>query len=205
MIKKILFVLFLILTNMTAYCCSCGDKPSIEKNWELADQVFVAKILKVDSWLYNSYGNKVYSFTIQIKKSYKDQIYDGQVFRDILAVSSGSCDFFFTVGEEYLIYSHIYGQALACSICSRTNLVKNVRADEFELLERLNKKSLKSNQVKIRKFKNDTEYQVDLVKDSFEEKLKRKDLVIYILSSLSFILFIILIIVLLKKKLKRSI
>jgi len=200
MIKKMFFFLFLILTKSTAYSCDCDGKPSVEENWKLADQIFTAKIIKIDSSLYGAYGGKVYSFTIQIEKVYKDEVYSGRKFRNILAISAGSCDYFFNVGSEYLIYAKSNNYTLSCSFCSRTDLVKNVNSEEFELLDKLKKKSLESNSVTIRKFQNDTEYQIDLVKNSFKEKLKRKNSVIFILSSLSFILLIILVIVMMRKK-----
>lgn len=200
MIRKILFILFLILISPKAYCCDCSEKPSIEKNWEIADQVFIGKIVKVDSLLYGSYGQKVYVFSIKIIKSYKGEIYPGYEFRDILANDSGSCDAFFGIGEEYLIYSTGREYALSTSICSRTNLLKYVDSEELDLLDKLYKADLKDKTVKISKRKNNVEYQIDLVKNSFEEKLKRKNRTICILSAVSFLLLVIILILFFRKR-----
>ncbi|MDQ8011844.1 MAG: hypothetical protein REI96_05315 [Flavobacterium nitrogenifigens] len=66
MIRKVLFVLFLFLMSSEVYCCDCSEKSSIGENWEKASQVFVGKVVKVDSSLYSEYGQKMYSYTIKI-------------------------------------------------------------------------------------------------------------------------------------------
>ncbi|GEM_PF-6147667 len=85
-------------------------------------------------------------------------------------------------------------------MCSRTALLKNVDLEELSVLDKLNKAYLNDNEVKVSKLRNDLDYQIDLVKNSFQEKLKRKDLTIYILSLLSFILIVILLISFFKNK-----
>ncbi|WJS95942.1 hypothetical protein NYQ10_05670 [Flavobacterium johnsoniae] len=201
MIRKILFILFLILISSKAYCCDCSEKPSIAKNWEEANQVFIGKVIKVDSLLYSEYGQKMYSYTIRISKTYKDEIFKENYFRTILGVSMGSCDYYFEQGKEYLIYAKRDYNALGCSICSRTDFLQNVGKKELEALDDLYKKSQKNrNEIKIIKLHNSIEYQIDLIKNSFEEKLKRKDLAIYILSALSFIMLVIILIILFRKR-----
>ncbi|WDF63689.1 hypothetical protein [Flavobacterium sp. KACC 22763] len=200
MIRKVLFVLFLFLMSSEVYCCDCSEKPSIEENWELAHQVFIGKIIKVDSLLYGSYGQKVYVFSVKISKSYKGEIFPGYEYRDLLANGSGSCDNYFDIGEEYLIYSNRNNYALSSSMCCRTALLKNVDLEELAVLDKLNKVYLNDNEVKVSKLRNDLDYQIDLIKNSFQEKLKRKDLTIYILSLLSVILLVILLILFFKKK-----
>lgn len=200
MIRKVLFLLFLFLMSSEVYCCDCSGKPSIKENWELAHQVFIGKVVKVDSSLYSEYGQKMYSYTIKISKIYKDEIINEQSFRTILGVSMGSCDYYFEKGKQYLIYTKKDYNALGCSICSRTNLLQNIQNSELEFLDELYNKSKKNRGIQIIKFQNNIEYQIDLVKKSFEEKLERKNKVICILSSLSFILFVILLLLFLKNK-----
>lgn len=205
MIRNIVFVLFFILMSSKVYCCDCSGKPSIEKNWELASEVFVGEIVKIDSLLYGSYGQKVYVFSVKIKKSYKGDFFPGYEFRDLLATDSGSCDFFFDIGKEYLIYAKNNSYALYSSICSRTDLLKNIDSTELVLLDKLNKDFLNDKKVKISRFQDNIEYQIELVKNSFEEKLKRKEIIIYGLSTLSFILFLIILLLGSKKAFKRNI
>lgn len=200
MIKKILFVLFLILISSEVYCCDCSEKPSIQENWKLSDQIFIGRVLKVDSLLYSEYGQKMYAFTIRISKIYKGQIFKQNKFKTILAVSAGSCDYYFNIGKEYLIYAKRDYNALGCSICSRTSLLKNIDKSELELLEKLYKKSQRNNEIQFIKFQNDIEYQIALVKNSFEEDIKRKERIIYVLSGLCFLLFVLLFIILKKRK-----
>ena len=202
--KKIFLLLFLSLITSNGYCCECSGKPSVEKNWELADQIFVGKVVKVDSTLYSEYGLKIYSFTVKIKQSFKEEIYPNQYYRTILYEDTGACDFIFDVGEEYLIYAKGNNKVLNCSLCSRTDLLKNISKDQINKLNQLQKeydRSLRNvTEAKIYKFRNNIEYQIDLVKDSFKEKMRRKDLIIYILSGISFLLLLILILVIRKKK-----
>ncbi|WP_289664340.1 hypothetical protein [Flavobacterium panacagri] len=201
MIRKVLFGLFFILISSEVYCCDCSNKPSIEENWKKANQVFIGKVIKVDSLLYSEYGQKMYSYTIRISKTYKDEIFRENYFRTILGVSMGSCDYYFEPGKEYLIYAKRDYNALGCSICSRTDFLQNVKKGELEVLEDLYKKSQKNkNEIRIIKLQNNIEYQIDLVKNSFEEKLKRNEMLIYILSGISFILFLAVLILFFKKK-----
>jgi len=201
--KKLFILLFLIAFAAKSYSCDCSEKPSIKENWELANQVFIGKVIKVDSLLYGTYGEKVYSFTIKIKKSFKGEIFSGRDYRTILYVDTAACDFRFAIGYEYLIYAKGNDKMLHSSLCSRTALLSAVSEDEFTALSNLQKDDIRNrSEFKIIKLQNNTEYQIDLVKDSFKESLKRKNLTIYILLGLSFLLFLILIFVWRKKNKK---
>ncbi|MGE6356675.1 hypothetical protein ACQKCJ_22615 [Flavobacterium sp. NPDC079362] len=103
--KQFFLVLVLGLITSNAYCCDCAEKPSTEKNWEIANQVFIGKVVKVDSLLYGTYGEKVYSFTFKIKKTFKEDVYPNREYRTILYVDTAACDFVFSTGHEYLIYT----------------------------------------------------------------------------------------------------
>ncbi|KFF07248.1 hypothetical protein [Flavobacterium reichenbachii] len=199
--RKLLILIFLTFIAAKVYSCECAEKPSIKENWDKANQVFTGKIVKVDSLLYDEYGGKLYSFTVRITKSYKGFFHSGKAYRSILYIDTSSCDFIFDVGQEYLIYAKEDSKTLNCSLCSRTNLLNNVSEDEFDALDKLQIEDYKNrNKIRIVKFQNGVEYQIDLVKNSFEESLKRKNLVIYILSGISMLLFLILISVILVKK-----
>ncbi|UUF15768.1 MULTISPECIES: hypothetical protein [Flavobacterium] len=200
MFKKLFIFLFLNLITLNAYCCDCSEKPSIQENWKLADQVFIGKVLKVDSLLYSEYGQRMYAFTIKISKTYKGGIFQGNNLKTILAVSSGSCDYYFDIGKEYLIYAKRDYNALGCSICSRTDLLQNVKEIELEELGKLYEESKKSNKIQIIKFQNDIEYQTALVKNSFEEEINRKEIIIYVLSGLCFLLVALLFVIIRKNK-----
>lgn len=201
--KQLFLIVFISFFTSNVYCCDCAEKPSIKKNWESASQVFIGKIVKVDSLLYGGYGEKVYSFTIKIKKSYKGDIYSGRDYRSILYVDYAACDFPFVIGAEYLIYAKQDNWVLYCSLCSRTNLLNDVSQVELNALADLQKEDLKNrNEIRIIKPQNNIEYQIDLVKNSFEESLKRKDLIIYVLSG-ALILIILIILILLVKRRKR--
>ena len=69
----------------------------------------------------------------------------------------------------YLIYAKKESQTLACSICSRTNRLKNVEKEEIQALEKLYSKCQSDNsKVRTIKLENNTDYQIGLAKNSFE-------------------------------------
>ncbi|QSB27154.1 hypothetical protein [Flavobacterium sp. CLA17] len=199
--KKIFLLFFLSLITSNAYCCDCVEKPSIEKNWEIAQQVFIGKVIKVDSLLYDDYGGKLYSFTVKIKKSFKGEIYPNRDYRTILYIDEAACDFRFGVGYEYLIYAGREGYVLNCSICSRTDLLENVAKEELITLDDIQKEDSKDKQkIRVFKLQNNIGYQIDLVKNSFEESLRRKNLKIYVLFGITIFLLIIILILLIKRR-----
>jgi len=198
---KKLLIIFLLFINLKGYSCSCAGIPSINKNWESADEIFTGEIIKVDSLLYGNNGVKIYSFTCKVLKSYKSEIYPGREFRTILGQSSVSCDFMFQLGKVYLIYAKEESQTLACSICSRTNILENVEKEELKTLENLYKEyKSDTSGVRIKKFENNISYQIGLVESAHQEKLKSKEKTIYILISLIAVLLIFIMIMLLKRK-----
>lgn len=197
-------LILLLFISLKSYSCSCAGVPDITKNWESANEIFTAEIIKVDSLLYGNNGAKIYSYTIKIIKSYKSEIYPGRELRTILSQSSASCDFMFQLGKIYLIYAKAESQTLACSICSRTNLLENVEKEELKILEKLYQKyTSDKSKVRFTKFENNISYQIGLVENVYQEKLKSKEKTIYILLSLITVLFLIVLIMLLKRKAKR--
>lgn len=196
-----LLLLFLLFTSIKSYSCSCSEVPAVIKNWDSANEIFIGEIVKVDSLLYGNDGAKIYSYTCRIVKSYKLEIYPGRELRTILSQSSASCDFMFQLGKTYLIYAKAESQTLACSICSRTNLLKNVDKEELQTLDKLHQE-YKSDTSGVRtiKFENNISYQIGLVEDVYQEKLKSKEKTIYILLSLIIVLLAIVLILLLKRK-----
>lgn len=196
-----LLLTLLLFISIKSYSCSCAGVPSINKNWESADEIFTAEIIKIDSLLYGNNGAKIYSFTCRILKSFKSEIYPGREFRTVLGQSSASCDFMFQVGKVYLIYAKEESQTLACSICSRTNMLKNVEKEELETLEKLHKEYISDTSgVRIKKIESNISYQIGLIESAQEEKLKSKENTIYVLVSVISVLLIIIVIMLLKRK-----
>ncbi|WP_298137541.1 hypothetical protein [Flavobacterium sp.] len=197
---KFLIILFLF-AGLKSYSCDCVGIPTINKNWESADEIFTGEIIKVDSLLYGNNGAKIYSFTCKVLRSYKSEIYPERELRTILSQSSASCDFMFQLHKLYLIYAKEESQTLACSICSRTNILENVGNEELENLEKLYAEfKSDTSGVRIRKFENNISYQIGLVENAYQEKLKSKEKIIYILSGLIAGLLIVVVVLLLKRK-----
>src|SRR5437868_6494534 len=95
--RILIFIFLFFATN--AYPCDCAEKPSIEVNWENANEVFKGKIIKVDSLLYGNNGVKIHTYTVEILKSFKQDFFKGREFRTILSRDGGSSDFMFEVGK----------------------------------------------------------------------------------------------------------
>jgi len=198
--NKFLIILFLFI-GLKSYSCECAGIPTVNKNWESADEIFTGKIIKVDSLLYGNNGAKIYSFTCKVLKSYKSEIYPERELRTILSQSFASCDFMFQLHKVYLIYAKEESQTLACSICSRTNILENVDKEELQNLEKLYAEyKSDTSGVRIRKLENNISYQIGLVENAYQEKLKSKEKIIYILSGLIAVLLIIVVVMLLKRK-----
>jgi len=199
--KKILLFLCLILAASQGYSCSCAPRSTVKVNWENANEVFTGRIIKVDSLLYGNNGSKIYSYTVRILESFKQDFHKGWEFRTILSEDEARCDFMFQVGEEYLIYAKTESHTLVSSICSRTSLLKNVEHTELEKLKKLHQvyKSDTSG-VRMIKMESNTAYQVGLVRNSFEEKLRLQDSIIYLLSGIIAVLIIVFFIILKRKR-----
>lgn len=198
--NKLLLILLLII-SLKSYSCSCAGVPAITKNWESANEIFTGEIIKVDTLLYGNNGAKIYSYTCRILNSYKSEIYPGRELRTILSQSSASCDFMFQLGKTYLIYAKAESQTLASSICSRTNILENVEKEELQTLEKLYQEyTSDTSDVRIIKRENNISYQIGLIENTYQEKLKTKEKTIYILLSLITILIVLVVIMLLKRK-----
>ena len=198
--KKIFFLTLLLFSITISYSCTCGEMPSIKDNWEGANEVFIGKIIKVDSLHYGNNGAKIFSYTVKILKSFKEEFYNTRELRTIIGQDGGSCDFIFNLGEEYLIYAKSESQTLACSLCSRTRSIKKIENEEFKELERLHKEySSNTSLVSTIRFENNISYQVELVKRPLEKKIKKQNMVIVFLS-MSVIILFALILILRKRK-----
>lgn len=198
--KKILFFLFLIFTIQEGYSCSCAPRASVEYNWENANEVFTGKIIKIDSSLYGTNGSKIYSYTVRILESFKEDFHKNRELRTFLSQDEASCDFMFQVGKEYLIYAKRESHSLVTSICSRTNLVKNVESAEIEALKKLYQiYAADTSGVRTMKMENNASYQVGLVKNAFEEKIKYQNSIIYLFSG-TIALLVVGFLVILKKR-----
>lgn len=199
--NKLTVLIIFLFCGFKSYSCDCAELPTVATNWESASEVFTGEIIKVDTLLYGNNGAKIYSYTCRILKSYKSEIYPGRELRTILSQNSASCDFMFQIGKTYLIYAKAESQTLASSICSRTNILENVEKEELQTLEKLyyEYKSDTSG-VRIIKFENNISYQIGLVENAYQEKLKSKEKMIYILLSLITVLLVIVVIMLLKRK-----
>jgi hypothetical protein len=185
---KNLFLLVILTSILSTkiYACDCAEKPSVTHNFSKANQVFIGKIIKMDSLNYDKYGQTIGLYTLEIIVNFKGEEYNfnKRKFRTIASEGRGSCDYHFQVGKTYLIYAKDSDGMLSSSICSRTEALDKVEESELEELKQLQSGVNKaSNGTTIVTFKGKHEDEKDLIRNALEEKLKRKNILIYILSA----------------------
>ncbi|RXR22145.1 hypothetical protein [Flavobacterium stagni] len=173
------FILFLLFSGKVL-ACSCTEIPSYTTNWNYADQVFSALIVKKETKIYGLYGEKINSYTCKILNSYKGELLPNQNYRTLLGKDAASCDFEFKVGKTYLIFANENGLSLYCSVCSRTSLLENVPKDSLNILTEYYQKSQSdTGPLVIKRLESNTAHQVRLATLGYKEALNRKNRIIY--------------------------
>lgn len=147
--KKV-FLLLVILFSINGFACSCDIKPPVKQSFDDAKEVFIAKIVNIDSTHLSDYGKKIYLYDVRIIHFFKKDPHNrSEEIRTFFYRNSiGGCDFEFISGEEYLIYeangemNHEKSMNYA-SACSRTALLSYVKKEEINELEKLSKTKFK--------------------------------------------------------------
>lgn len=151
---KKFFLLLVILLSANGFACSCDVTPTVKQSFFYAEEVFTARVIRVDSSHFSG-GRKIFLYDLEIIQFYKknDTYYKrkntNNKTRTFFARNSiGSCDVFFFPDREYLIYSSksILGYTEIMNYadqCSRTTLLANVKKEELDLLEYLEMTGIK--------------------------------------------------------------
>lgn len=149
---KKLFLLLVILFTFHGFACSCDITQPVKQAFDNSKEVFIGKIISIDSTHLSDYGWKIYLYDIKVLHFFKKDEHDRSkeirtfFFRNI----PGLCDSGFIPGENYLIYEangeRNYEKIMNfASKCSRTNLLSRVKKEELNELEKLSKTSIKDN------------------------------------------------------------
>ncbi|WP_312399951.1 hypothetical protein [Chryseobacterium sp.] len=113
--KKLFFVLFLIIGVIQVSACKCVTNTLVE-NYLAADVVGVIKILKVYD---ENDEQRTYKADVEFEKIYKGEQFKTLNIRGLIGdVSSGACETSVEVGEEYLILLSKYNNSYGISSCS---------------------------------------------------------------------------------------
>ena len=151
--KKV-FLLLVILISFSGFACSCDTTPTVKQSFFYAEEVFTARVIRVDSSHFSG-GIKIFLYDLEIIQFYKknDTYYKRKNVNNKTRTffsrnSIGSCDFFFFPDREYLVYSSksILGFTEIMNYadqCSRTTLLANVKKEELDLLEYLEMTGIK--------------------------------------------------------------
>jgi hypothetical protein len=124
----ILFIVIPLLINLT-HSCSCLPQLSVEDEFKRVDEVFLGKVLQVQTvgiekivlfYVFNSWKG-IWSKWVRIRT----------------CENTGCCGFDFQTGFTYLVYAQIESQKLHVSVCSRTTDISNAREDINILSEML--------------------------------------------------------------------
>lgn len=147
---KKLFLLLLIAFSFNGYTCSCDGIPTVKESWHYAKEVFIAKVISIDSTHLSDYGQKIYLYDIKIIHFFKkDPLNRSEKIRTFFSRKSpGLCDFEFILDKKYLIYEtngeKNYEKSMNYAhTCSRTALLTRVEDKEINELEKLSKAGIK--------------------------------------------------------------
>jgi hypothetical protein len=136
--KKIIFILVLLLNIQFTGNSDCIPKMSIEKEWKETDAIFVGKVINnvSNSSIYDNYGHQLNYSTIKIIKIFKND-YTTIISDTVTFFEHGIDSYRFKEGFEYLIFAKCSGSFWNTNICSRTCLLK----DSYEIIPILEKKA----------------------------------------------------------------
>lgn len=211
---KKLFLLLLITFSFNGYACSCDGTPTVKDSWHYAKEVFIAKIISIDSTHLSDYGYKIYLYDVKILHFFKENPYNksGEIRTLFFRDNPGVCDFKFTPGEKYLIYEANgemnYQKCMNyADICSRTALLNRIEKNEINELEKLSKTSVKDNPNMVdTKGVSSKEYSNVTTLTLNAEKTLQQNKYLIIISTLLFITTLVfgILYVKIKKQLKQS-
>ncbi|MGB0870589.1 MAG: hypothetical protein ACPGSD_13410 [Flavobacteriales bacterium] len=124
------FILILLTTLIfnSGFCCSCVPKPNVETSYKLSDIVIAAKVIeiiapKIDTSITKNreimYRRAAHGYTIKLELI---SIYKGKKMSKYLTIlpEESNCEYYFQLGQEYLIYGWIDNGGLRTNVCYRT-------------------------------------------------------------------------------------
>ncbi|MFM9282317.1 hypothetical protein [Paenibacillus jiagnxiensis] len=130
----VLLSVLMVAEPTVVYACSCAGPPSPSETKEWSAAVFSGKAvsLKQRNALIVSSGDPV-KVTFQVDRVWKGNI--GSTTVVTTAMSSESCGFEFTEGQEYLVYARNDQEfgVLHTTFCDRTALLSEAAGDVQEL------------------------------------------------------------------------
>lgn len=137
--KKIFLTVTIILLPLfysNAFGCNCPTiggtseqiKASRFKDFEKAAAIFTGEVIELE-------GNKV---KFKVEKIWKGEVVDEIVIVIRLKKDDGryvrtSCDYYYELGEKYLVYAYGTAEELTTYQCSRTTRFKNTELVEQEI------------------------------------------------------------------------
>jgi len=143
-------------------------------------------------------------YKIKVLQSFKTKIEKGYEMRTIYADPRFSCAYIFRkIGEKHLIYTHNDSGIIAnVSICSRTDRLSAIKAEELQELQALYDNSDKNQLSKFEMFSsiNSDEYDALKLKASQVNRLSYKVTVFYYIIGALILLCAILLVLYIKTK-----
>ncbi|MFB5678256.1 hypothetical protein ACE3NQ_16650 [Paenibacillus terreus] len=130
----VILSMLLVAKPSVVYACSCAEPPSPEEARAQSTAVFSGKAvsLKQRTALIVSSGDPV-KVTFQVNRVWKGNI--GSTTVVTTAMSSESCGYEFTEGQQYLVYARNdqFSGVLRTTLCDRTVLLSEAAGDLQEL------------------------------------------------------------------------
>ncbi|NUY82729.1 hypothetical protein HUK80_17635 [Flavobacterium sp. MAH-1] len=138
--KRLFSILFLLLICQKSLACECEVKQSVKVNWNASNTIFVGKVIQRSSEV-KSDGSLIFIYEFQINTIYKSASRNKKLSEKMYFHIKNNCGYVFEVDREYLIYANQSGNSnsFECSICSRTDILKNIKKEELSYLKKLKK------------------------------------------------------------------
>ncbi|MEX2350514.1 MAG: hypothetical protein WD554_06500 [Flavobacteriaceae bacterium] len=157
--KKLLFLFLLLLFPITnSFACSCIEvdesfSKKVEGGFSKSDLIITGKVVDINTeYVENNkpFGSPIL-YRFEIIKKLKGNL-EKEVVEIISEVDSSMCGYKFEFGKSYLVYAinSTYYSSLTnkefdfvTSLCSRNQILKNVKKKELQKLKKLNRKEKK--------------------------------------------------------------
>lgn len=195
--KKTFLLLFLFI-SLKAVSNEPTFQPTIEQQFNRADEVITGKVVSIDSLSLSTNDKKIYVYNFEIYKSYIAKF----GINNVMVITDKENYPQFELQKEYLVFLQEEFNLLFSPIrYFGTDLLENVSKKTFQELENLSKnKLIRLEKIEDKKYKTELKKEIAIQKGYFENQLKFKNYIIYLLSTVSaFLVFILL-----KKKLKKT-
>lgn len=192
------FLLLFLFISWKAVSNDPAFQPTIEQQFNRADEVITGKVVSIDSLSLSTNDKKTYVYNFEIYKSYIAKF----GIKNVMVITDKENYPQFELHKEYLVFLQEEFNLLFSPIMySHNDLLENVDKKTLQELENLSKnRSVILQKVEDKKFKTELKNRIQNQEVYFKNKIKFQNFIIGLLSIVSALLVFLL----LKNKLKKT-